>query len=111
MTNSYFVLFLQALFHPKLVEKIRACCQRKWKDNKKAPQALKAQRKLHQITDTEIDIYQSLVLLLLRYFFYSFKQYLCTQNGIYFLIVRNISVELVFKVSGQFTNQSKVNLQ
>nr|XP_022322961.1 prostaglandin D2 receptor-like [Crassostrea virginica] len=35
MTNSYFVLFLQALFHPKFVEKIRACCQRKSKENKK----------------------------------------------------------------------------
>lgn len=26
MTNSYFVLFIQALFHPKLVEKFRVCC-------------------------------------------------------------------------------------
>lgn len=28
MTNSYFVLFFQALFHPKVVEKFRACCGR-----------------------------------------------------------------------------------
>lgn len=28
MTNSYFVLFIQALFHPKLVEKFRVCCGR-----------------------------------------------------------------------------------
>nr|XP_034302033.1 prostaglandin F2-alpha receptor [Crassostrea gigas] len=28
MTNSYFILFIQALFHPKIINKFRACCGR-----------------------------------------------------------------------------------
>lgn len=32
MTNSYFILFIQALFHPKIINKFRACCGRNAQD-------------------------------------------------------------------------------